>query len=178
MYHQAKALFSARVRNGSVLGQSANGTSSVSVLRVQPGQKISVDDIPGRRGFEEFEPKDGFAWLAANQRSLIAFLASPKTLRLQMRLYCVTDSFPAEEIEVTLNGARLTHRIARIRDNWVSLETEAFQPNEKLNILTLSPPYKIPVRFLHPASKDDRYLSVGSGKPSVSWNEGAMVYAS
>jgi hypothetical protein len=81
-----------------------------------------------------------------------------------MTLYCVTDHFPAEEIEVTLNGARLTHRVAPIEGNWVSLETEAFRPNEKLNVLTLSPPYVIPARFLHPASKDDRYLSVALAK--------------
>jgi hypothetical protein len=85
-------------------------------------------------------------------------------LRLRMTLYCVTDHFPAEEIEVTLNDARLTHRVAPIKDNWVSLETEAFRPNEKLNVLTLSPPYVIPVRFLHPASRDDRYLSVALEK--------------
>ena len=160
LYHQAKVLFSTRVRDASVLGQSANGTSSVSVLRVQPGQKISVNDIPGRRGFEEFEPKDGFAWLAANQTALIAFLAPPKMLRLRLRLYCITQSFPAEEIEMTLNRTHLTHRIVRIQGNWVSLETETFRPNEKLNVLTLSPPYVVPVRFLHPSSKDDRYLAV------------------
>jgi len=160
LYHQAKVLFSTRVRNAAALGQSADGTSSLSVLRVQPGQKISINDIPGRRGFEEFEPKDGFAWLAANQTALIAFLASPKMLRLQMRLHCITESFPAEEIEVTLNGTRLTHRTGRVEDNWVWLVTEAFRPNAKLNILTLRPPYVIPVRFLHPASKDDRYLAL------------------
>ena len=134
------------------------------MLRVQPGQEISVNDIPGRRGFDEFEPGGGFAWLAANQTVLIGFLAPPKMLRLRMTLYCVTDHFPAEEIEVTLNGARLTHRVTPIEGNWVSLETEAFRPNEKLNVLTLSPPYAIPVRFLDPASKDDRYLSVALGK--------------
>ena len=160
LYHQAKVLFSTRVRDASVLGQSGDGTSSVSVLRVQPGQKISVNDIPGRRGFEEFEPKDGFAWLAANQTALIAFLAPPKMLRLQLRLYCITQSFPAEEIEMTLNRTHLTHRIVRIQGNWVSLKTEAFRPNEKLNVLTLRPPYVVPVRFLHPSSKDDRYLAV------------------
>ena len=160
LYHQAKVLFSTRVRDASVLGQSGDGTSSVSVLRVQPGQKISVNDIPGRRGFEEFEPKDGFAWLAANQTALIAFLAPPKMLRLRLRLYCITQSFPAEEIEMTLNRTHLTHRIVRIQGNWVSLETETFRPNEKLNVLTLSPPYVVPVRFLHPSSKDDRYLAV------------------
>jgi len=160
LYHQAKVLFSTRVRDASVLGQSGDGTSSVSVLRVQPGQKISINDIPGRRGFEEFEPKDGFAWLAANQTALIAFLAPPKMLRLQMRLYCITQSFPAEEIEMTLNRTHLTHRIVRIQGNWVSLKTEAFRPNEKLNVLTLRPPYVVPVRFLHPSSKDDRYLAV------------------
>jgi len=159
LYHQAKVLFYTRVRNVSALGQSADGTS-LSVLRVQPGQKISVNDIPGRRGFQEFEPKDGFAWLAANQTALIGFFAPPKMLRLQMRLYCITECFPAEEIEVTLNGTRLTHRVEPIQRNWVSLETEAFCPNERLNVLTLNPPYVIPVRFLHPASKDDRYLAV------------------
>jgi hypothetical protein len=134
------------------------------VLRVQPGQKISVNDIQGRRGFHEFEPVGGFAWLAASQTVLIGFLAPPKMLRLRMTLYCVTDRFPAEEVEVTLNGTRLTHRVAPIEGNWVSLETEAFRPNEKLNVLTLSPPYVIPVRFLHPASRDDRYLSVALEK--------------
>jgi len=81
-------------------------------------------------------------------------------VRLRMTLYFVTDHFPAEEIEVILNGARLTHRVARIDGNWVSLETETFRPNENLNVLTLSPPYVIPIRFLRPESKDDRYVSV------------------
>jgi hypothetical protein len=145
----------------SALGRtSADGTPSLPVLRVQPGQSVSVNDIPGQRGFHEFEPSGGFAWLAASQTGLIAFLAPPKMLRLQMTLYCVTDCFPAEELEVTLNGTRLTHRVTRIEGNWVSLETEPFRPNEKLNVLTLSPPYVIPVRFLQPASKDNRYLSV------------------
>jgi len=149
LYHQAKVLFYSRVRD-----------VSVPMLRVQPGQEISVNDIPGRRGFHEFEPDAGFAWLDANQTALIGFLAPPKVLRMRMMLYCVIDHFPAEEIEVVLNGARLTHRVARIEGNWVSLETETFRPNENLNVLTLSPPYVIPIRFLHPESKDDRYLSV------------------
>ena len=75
--------------------------------------------------------------MAANQTVLIGFHAPPRMLRLRMTLYCVTECFPAEEIEVTLNGTRLTHRVARIEGNWVSLETEAFRPNEKLNVLTL-----------------------------------------
>ncbi len=85
LYHEAKVLFYTRVRNVSALGRmSADGTPSLSVLRVQPGQKISVNDIPGRRGFHEFEPGDGFAWLAASQTVLIGFLAPPKLLRLRM----------------------------------------------------------------------------------------------
>jgi Sulfotransferase domain len=149
----------------SALGRmSADGTPSPPVLCVQPGQEISVNDISGRRGFHEFETSGGFAWLAASQTGLIAFLAPPKMLRLQMTFYCVTDRFPAEELEVTLNGSHLTHRVAPIEGNWVSLETEPFRPNEKLNVLTLSPPYAIPARFLHPASKDDRYLSVALAK--------------
>jgi hypothetical protein len=145
----------------SALGQMS---ASLPMLRVQPGQSISVNDIPGRRGFHEFEPSDGFAWLAANQTALIEFLAPPNMLRLRMTLYCVTDHFPAEEIEVTLNGTRLTHGVARSEGNWISLETEPFRPSEKLNVLTLSPPYVIPLRFLHPESKDDRYLSVALAK--------------
>jgi hypothetical protein len=81
-------------------------------------------------------------------------------LRLRITFYCVADRFPAEEIEVNLNGARVIHRVAPIEGNWVSLETEAFRPEKNLNLLTLSPPYVIPVRFLDPASKDDRCLSV------------------
>ena len=161
LYHEAKVLFYTRVCNVSALGRMP---TSLPMLRVQPGQEISVNDIPGRRGFDEFEPGGGFAWLAANQTVLIGFLAPPKMLRLRMTLYCVTDHFPAEEIEVTLNGARLTHGVTPIEGNWVSLETEAFRPREKLNVLTLSPPYAIPVRFLDPPSKDDRYLSVALGK--------------
>jgi hypothetical protein len=133
------------------------------VLRVQPRQEISVNDIPGPRGFHGVEP-GGFAWLAANQTVLIGFLATPNMLRLRMTLYCVTDRFPAEEIEVTLNGTRLTHRVAPVNGNWISLETEAFRPKEKLNLLTFNPPYAILVRFLDPASTDERYLSVALGK--------------
>jgi hypothetical protein len=157
LYHEAKVLFYTRARNVSAL---ARMPTSLPMLHVQPGQEISIKDIPGRRGFHEFEPGGGFAWLAANQTVLIGFLAPPKMLRLRMTLYCITDHFPVDEIDVSLNGACLTHRVARIEGNRVSLETEAFRPNEKLNVLTLSPPYAIPVRFLHPESKDDRYLSV------------------
>jgi hypothetical protein len=165
LYHEARRLFYTRVRNVSALGRMrADDATPPPVLRVQPGQEISVNDIPGRRGFHQFESDGGFAWLAANQTALIGFFALPKMLRLRMMLYFVTDRFPAEEIEVTLNGTRLTHQVSPIEGNWVSIETEAFRPEEKLNLLTLRPPYVIPVRFLNPGSKDDRYLSVALAK--------------
>jgi hypothetical protein len=81
-----------------------------------------------------------------------------------VRRECHQELFAIPKIEVTLNGTPLTHRVTPIKGNWVSLETEAFRPKEKLNLLTLSPPYAIPVRFLDPASTDDLYLSVGLGK--------------
>ena len=165
LYHEAKALFYKRVRDVSALERvPTDDATSLPVLRVQPGREISVNDIPARQGFHEFEHEAGFAWLAANQTVLIGFVAPPKMLRLRMTLYCLTDRFPAEEIEVTLNGKRLTHRVAPIEGNWVSLETEVFRPEEKLNLLTLRPPYVIPVRFIDPASTDGRYLSVALGK--------------
>ena len=165
LYHEAKALFYKRVRDVSALERvPTDDATSLPVLRVQPGQEISVNDIPARQGFHEFEHEAGFAWLAANQTVLIGFVAPPKMLRLRMTLYCLTDRFPAEEIEVTLNGKRLTHRVAPIEGNWVSLETEVFRPEEKLNLLTLRPPYVIPVRFIDPALTDGRYLSVALGK--------------
>jgi len=143
----------------------ADDTTSSPALRVQPGQKIRINDIPGRQGFHEFEPREGFAWLAANQTALIGFVAPPKLLRLQMTLYCITDRFPVEEIEVTLNGTRLTHRVKPIiNGKLVLIKTEAFRPEEKLNLLTLRLPYEIPVCYLHPASKEDRYLSVALEK--------------
>lgn len=160
LYHEAKALFYTRVRDVLALGPIAtDNVTSLPVLRIKTGDAISVRDIPGRRGFHEFE-RGGFAWLAANQTSLIGFLATPNTLRLRMTLYCVTENYPAAEIEVTMNGVRLNHRAAPVDGKWVSIETEAFRTNEKINILTLSPPYVVPVRFLDPTSKDDRYLSV------------------
>jgi Sulfotransferase family len=161
LYHEAKTLFYTRVRNVLALGQMP---TSLPMLRVQPGQEISVNDIPGRRGFHEFESRGGFAWLAANQTVLIGFLAPSRMLRLRMTFYCIIDHFPAEEIEVTLNGARLPHRVAPIESNWVCLETEAFRPSEKVNVLILTPPYAIPLRFLRPESEDDRYLSVALAK--------------
>jgi hypothetical protein len=164
LYHEARALFYARVRDASAGERiQTDDTTSLPVLRVQPGQEISVNDIPGRRGFHEFQ-RGGFAWLAANETPRIGFLAPPKMLRLRMTLYRVTDRFPAEEMQVILNGIRLIHRVAPLEGNWVSLETDAFRPEEKFNLLTLNPPYMIPVRFLNQASTDERYLSVGLGK--------------
>lgn len=164
LYHEARALFYSRARDISALGRiPADDATSLPILRVQPGKEVSCNDIPGRRGFHEFE--GGFAWLAANQKVLIKFVAAPKMLRLRMTLYCVSDRFHAGEIEVTLNGVRLAHQVAPLEGNWVSLETEAFRPNkDHLNILTLNPPYAVPVRFLDPTSKDHRSLSVGLGK--------------
>ena len=139
---------------------SADGTPSLRVLRVQPGERISISDIPNRRGFYEFEPNSGFAWLDGSNTGVIEFLAPSQMLRLQMTLYRVSDRFPAEEITVTINDARLTHEAVRVDGNWISLETEPFLPNESVNLLELSPPYAIPLRFLDPTSTDNRYLSV------------------
>ena len=148
LYHEARALFYSRARDISALGRiPADDATSLPILRVQPGKEVSCNDIPGRRGFHKFE--GGFAWLAANQKVLIEFVAAPKMLRLRMTLYCVSDRFHAGEIEVTLNGVRLAHQVAPLEGNWVSLKTEAFRPNkDHLNILTLNPPYAVPVRFL------------------------------
>jgi hypothetical protein len=158
LYYSAARLFRQRLQG---LASAASG-SGVALAHAGAGTEMSVRDLPGRQGFHQYE-KGGFAWLVANETPRMVFTADPMALRLKLKFYRITEDYPVDAIEITVNGAALPLRAATANDRWVQVETDPFTPVPGTNVLTLQPPYALPVRFLDPATRDRRSLSVALG---------------
>jgi hypothetical protein len=160
LYHQAVALFRIRMERLRAASVSLVAAAPRTALaRLTAGIEIQLRDLPGRQGFHQHEPDLGFSWLVGTAPARLAFTAAPGRARLRLRAYHVTDAYPVEQIGVAVNGTPVAHHWQRDAARWGVLETEAFTATE-LNVVALSVPYTLPTRFLLPASRDRRQLSV------------------
>jgi len=157
LYHEAATLFRARVA-ALRLGVPA-GRAAERLTKLRPGVAVPVQDLPGRQGFHAFEPAQGFAWISGAVPARIAFAADPGTASLHLTLFAVAETYPVDEIAVTINGTPVPHAWVQGDGAWGELQT-APVPVAALNTLALSVPYTLPARFLAPASPDRRQLSV------------------
>lgn len=157
LYHAAATLFRARV---AALRAAAPGAARTDGLaRLERGVTVPIRAMAGRQGFFPYEPAGDFSWVIGAQPARIAFVAAPGGARLRIRLYHVTDAYPAGEIGVEVNGAGVAAQWQPEGGKWGVLETAPFDAAE-MNAVTLTVPYALPVRFLAPGSNDPRQLSV------------------
>lgn len=151
-----------RVARELLAGRQAGdhgGDHAMALAHAVPGARLRLNEIPGRRGFHPYE-RDGFGWLQAGADALVAFDAGSSPIRLSLKLYRISEAYPADGLAVAVNGIGVPVRVVATSGLWVELETGSFHPVAGVNLLTLRPAYSVPARFLDPRSLDHRDLSM------------------
>ncbi len=158
LYHWAADEFHKRIR--ALPPPSVDQVwNSRSVFVPYTDRSISVADIPGRRGFHEFEGI-GVAWLQADQVADVHFAAVSGVAKLRLHLFCIVKDYPTSHIMVSINGRQVEAEYSMVGDKWGWLETEHFETRQGLNRLTLQAPMFLPASALDPMSGDERRLGV------------------
>lgn len=157
LYERASALFRARLRLGTNLGDKAGH----SLFMPRLNEAAIIADIPGRQGFHETEDL-GFAWLKSDRPASIHFRApvTAAAIRFRLRIFCVIPNYSVDRLVLRLNGKPLAHNARNSGDTWCEIETERTTLQPGANELSLDPSHFISLRLLDPATKDERYLAI------------------
>ena len=161
LYQHAAGLFASR-RSwlGAKLG-AATGRSAVHVPFL--GENVAIGNIAGRQGFHEVE-YGGFAWLDSEQPARIHFDLAAPAARIRLYCYAIHKEYPVDEIVIEVNGAPVTTHVYRVESPWFTLKTDPFTLRHPFNMLSIRPPYFVPVRYVNPDARDRRSLSIALAK--------------
>jgi hypothetical protein len=160
LYSRATRLFADRCLR---LGR-AGGSGPPAVFRPPLGEEIAIGSIPGLQGFHEVEPAEGFAWLDGARPGRIHFDLAAAVAWVKLHCFAIGEGYPIEEITVEVNGTPLAAHVQRTEGSWFTLESDPIVLHHPINVLTIRPPYAVPVRHLDPASGDSRSLSIALAK--------------
>jgi hypothetical protein len=158
LYQAARAMFNNR---RAIARPEPEPTGCIWEPRLN--EECNVADMPGRQGFHDFET-EGFAWVMSDARPRLHFYAPEglggRRVRIALRFYLITAEYPAERIQLRLNGQRLPYTACERDERWCTLEAEPIALGAGVQQLTIDPPYSVPVRFLEPGTRDLRNLSI------------------
>jgi hypothetical protein len=157
LYRQAKALYRTRLTQSAAVAEAWNRDC---VFQPRLDVRTGVDQIPGRRGFYEFEQMTRFAWLHPDGPSEVNFVMAPCCPRLRLHCYSVVPDYPCHDVAIALNGAPLAWELSPIGSNWFYALTEPAPVMEGFNRLTIAAPIFVPMKQLDPRSLDHRRLAV------------------
>lgn len=158
LYHRATALFRARLADMPT--DASTATHPAAVFRPILDQEIPIGDVPGRQGFHEREPTN-IAWLMDKQPARLHFTAPSHRLRLRLNFYAIVPNYPITETSIILNEQRLyLQSMPSENPGWFRLESDPIQVATDQNLLTIMPPWFLPVRYLDATSKDRRSLAL------------------
>jgi hypothetical protein len=127
------------------------------------GENVAIGNIPGLQGFHEVE-HDGFAWLDSEQPARIHFDLAAPAARIRLYGYAIHKGYPVDEIAIEVNGTPVATHVSRVETPWFTLETDLVVLHHPFNILSIRPPYFVPVRYVNPDARDLRSLSIALAK--------------
>jgi hypothetical protein len=159
LYERCESLFAARLA-GQPLPDAAkfNGPYANMVFRPDMENPVASSQIAGRQGFLDFT--EAFSWIVPGMAARLHFIAPVTSCRIGIVLYSLSPDYPVELTRLQLNGAPFRFRIVRRNGNWFQLYIERLTLRNGLNVLTIEPPFAVPVQRFQPASEDERFLSV------------------
>jgi hypothetical protein len=157
LYQHAAGLFASRCSRFSARVAATTGHSAIYVPPV--GQEVAIGSFPGLQGFHEVEPS-GIAWLDSEQPNRIHFDLAMPTTRIRLHGYAIHADYPISEIVIEVNGMRVATRVCFTENRWFTLQTDPAALLHPFNVLSIRPPYFVPVRYIDPDSPDMRNLSI------------------
>jgi hypothetical protein len=161
LYQHAAGLFASRC---SWLDEKLDAVTGRSAIHVPfLGENVVIGSIPGLQGFHEVE-RGGFAWLDSEQPTRIHFDLAAPAARIRLHGYAIHKEYPVNEIVIEVNGTQVATRVSRVESPWFTLETDPVALRHPFNVLSIRPPYFVPVRYANPDSRDPRSLSIALAK--------------
>lgn len=135
----------------------------------QPGQIYHPNAIPGRQGFELYEPRGRLCWLGDTGRARIHLAPCDGARVLTIQLYGIVPHYPLEEVSFAVDGRRWRHEYPS-PDGTARFRLASIPSHGSPMELTISQPYSVPVAAITPGSPDRRRL--GTALLSVQCNAG------
>jgi hypothetical protein len=123
----------------------------------QPGQQYSPMQIPGRQGFELFEPDGKLCWIGDSGRGRIHLAPSAVPVSLTLALYGIVPHFPLREMKFQIDGASWPASQNQLPSNMQFTLATIPQHTGPME-LTILQPYAAPVAAITPGSPDRRRL--------------------
>ena len=161
LYQHATGLFASR---RSWLDAKLGAATGHSVIHAPfLGENVAIGNIPGLQGFHEVEPDD-FAWLDSEQPARIHFDLAAPAARIRLYGYAIHKEYPVDEIVIGVNGTQVATHVCRVESPWFTLETDPVALRHPFNVLSIRPPYFVPVRYVNPDTRDPRSLSIALAK--------------
>ena len=122
-----------------------------------PGQQYSPMQIPGRQGFEPFEPAGKLCWLGDSGRARIHLAPSAVPLSLTLAIYGIVPHYPLREMKFQIDGANWPASQFQAPSN-MQFTLAAIPPHAGPMELTVVQPYAAPVAAITAGSPDRRRL--------------------
>ena len=123
----------------------------------QPGHQYSPMKIPGRQGFELFEPDGKLCWIGDSGRGRIHLAPSAVPLSLTLAIYGIVPHFPLREMKFQIDGASWPASQTQLPSN-MQFTLATIPPHTGPMELTIVQPYAAPVAAITPGSPDRRRL--------------------
>jgi hypothetical protein len=123
----------------------------------QPGQQYNPMQVPGRQGFELFEPAGKLCWLGDSGRGRIHLAPSAVPLSLTLAIYGIVPHYPLREMAFQLDGARWPASQFQAPSN-IQFTLGTIPPHSGPMELTVVQPYAVPVAAITLGSPDRRRL--------------------
>ncbi len=163
LYERAAGLFASRCRSIDASADTGATHAEGKTFTATAGEEVAIGGIPGLQGFHEVET-GGYAWLDSEQPSRIHFSLIAPSVWVRLYAYAIDEGYPVAEIAVEINGTRLATRVRHAEGAWFTLETEPIALPRRFNVLSIRPPYFVPVRHINPDAGDTRNLSIALAK--------------
>lgn len=161
LYQHATGLFANR---RSWLDAKLGAATDRSTIHVPfLGENVAIGNIPGLQGFHEVEHGD-FAWLDSEQPARIHFDLAASVARIRLYGYAIHKGYPVDEIVIEVNGTPIATHVSRVESPWFTLKTDPVVLRHPFNVLSIRPPYFVPVRYVNPNARDQRSLSIALAK--------------
>jgi hypothetical protein len=123
----------------------------------QPGQQYNPMQVPGRQGFELFEPSSKLCWIGDSGRGRIHLAPSAVPLSLTLAIYGIVPHYPLREMAFQIDGARWPATQFQAPSN-MQFTLAPIPPHSGPMELTVVQPYAAPVAAITPGSPDRRRL--------------------
>lgn len=125
----------------------------------RPGTRYGPAVVPGRQGFEVFEPSSALAWIGASGQGRIHLAPAARPVTLAFRVHPIVPHYPLKDVVIRVDGAPWPVAGSFEGDDPV-LRPAPIPAHDGVLEIAIEQPYAVPVAAIQPGAQDTRRLGV------------------